>query len=71
MYAEVAWILVPSGAQVQPQIILHPDYAADDLSVSYDYDWKKELQLYRKNIESQSTSVNFSLPTDVRDLLKI
>ena len=33
MYAEVAWVLISSGTQVQPQIILDPDY----LSVSYDY----------------------------------
>ena len=37
MYAEVAWALVSSGAQVQPQIILSPDYLPDYLSVSYDY----------------------------------
>ena len=33
MYAELAWVLVSSGTQVQPQVILDPDY----LSVSYDY----------------------------------
>ena len=38
MYAEVAWVLVSSGTQVQPQIILDPDYLPDYLSVSYDYD---------------------------------
>ena len=37
MYAEVAWVLVSSGTQVQPQVILDPDYLRDDLSVSYDY----------------------------------
>ena len=37
MYAEVAWVLVSSGTQVQPQIILDPDYLPDYLSVSYDY----------------------------------
>ena len=26
MYAEEAWVLVSSGTQVQPQIILDPDY---------------------------------------------
>ena len=30
---EVAWVLVSSGTQVQPQILLDLDY----LSVSYDY----------------------------------
>ena len=71
MYAEVAWVLVSLRTQVQPQIILDPDYVPDDLSISYDYDWNKGLKLYRNSIESQSTSVNFSLPTDVRGLLKI
>ena len=33
MYAEVAWVLVSLRTQVQPQVILDPDY----LSVSYDY----------------------------------
>ena len=33
MYSEVAWVLVSSGPQFQPQLILVPDY----LSVSYDY----------------------------------
>ena len=38
MYAEVAWVLVSSGTQNQPQIILDPDYLPDYLSVSYAYD---------------------------------
>ena len=38
MYAEVAWVLVSSGTQVQVQIIPDPDYFPDYLSVSYDYD---------------------------------
>ena len=33
MYAEVAWVLVPSGTQVQPQVILDPEH----FWVSYDY----------------------------------
>ena len=37
MHSEVAWVLVSSGTQVQPQIILNPDYLADYISVSYDY----------------------------------
>ena len=37
MYAEVAWVLVSSGTQVQPQVILDPDYLPDCLSISYDY----------------------------------
>ena len=35
--SEVTWTLVPSGAQVQPKIILDPDYLPGYLSVSYDY----------------------------------
>ena len=38
MYSEVAWVLVYSGTQVQPQIILDPDY----LSVSFGYDLIKQ-----------------------------
>ena len=37
MFSEVAWVLVSSGTQVQPQIILDPDYLPDYLSVSNDY----------------------------------
>ena len=37
MYTEVAWILVSSGTQIQPRIMLDPDYDPDYLSVSYDY----------------------------------
>ena len=37
MYAEVAWVLVTSGTQVQPQVVLDSDYLPDYLSVSYDY----------------------------------
>ena len=37
MYSEVAWVLVSSGTQVQPQVILDPDYLPDYLSVSYGY----------------------------------
>ena len=29
--------IVSTGIQVQPQIILHPDYLPDYISVSYDY----------------------------------
>ena len=37
MNSEVAWVLVSSGTQVQPRIILDPDYLSDYLFVSYDY----------------------------------
>ena len=38
MYAEVAWVLVSSGTQVHPQIILDPHYLPDYLFVSDDYE---------------------------------
>ena len=41
MHAEVAWVLVSSETQVQPQVILNPDYLLYYLSVSYDYGWFK------------------------------
>ena len=37
MYAEIAWVLVSSGTQVQPQVIINPGYLPDYLSISYDY----------------------------------
>ena len=37
MNSEVAWVLVSSGNQVQPQIILDLDNLPHYLSVSYDY----------------------------------
>ena len=43
MYAEVAWVLVSSGTQVQSQVILNPDYLLDYLSVSYDYAFRQVL----------------------------
>ena len=38
MNSEVVWVQVYSETQVQPQIILDPDYLPDYLYVSYDYD---------------------------------
>ena len=37
MYSEAAWVLLSSGTEAQPQIILEPDYLPDYLSVSCDY----------------------------------
>ena len=34
--SEIAWVLVSSGTQVQPQIILEPDCLPYYLFVSYD-----------------------------------
>ena len=42
MYSEVAWVLLSSGTQVQPQIIVHPDYLPDYFSVSYDFDFTSD-----------------------------
>ena len=39
MYAAVAWVLVFSVSQVQPQLILDADYLPDYRSLSYDYDF--------------------------------
>ena len=55
MYAEVAWVLVSSGTQVQPEIILDPDYLPDYLSVSCDYDKKNLFDMQRK-LEPDSTN---------------
>ena len=43
MYPEVAWVLVSSGTQVQPQVTLDPDYLPDYISVSYDYDVRENV----------------------------
>ena len=37
MNSEIAWVLVFSETQSQPQIILNPDNLLDYLSVFYDY----------------------------------
>ena len=37
MYSEVAWVIVFSGTQILPQIILDSDYLPDYFSVSLDY----------------------------------
>ena len=60
MYAEVAWVLVSSGTQVQPQTIVDPDYLPYYLSVSYDYDSKK---FYDENLDhgwGPSASLNYT-----------
>ena len=43
MNSEVAWVLVSSGIQVQPQIILDPDYLSDYLPDSYDYGCRRDF----------------------------
>ena len=64
MYAEVAWVVVSSRTQVQPQILLDPDYLPDYPSVFYDYKMVEftEMQLTcNKCLVWQLTSV-FQLP---------
>ena len=41
MYSDVSWVLVSSWTQVQPLIILDPDYLPDYLSISPDYNISK------------------------------
>ena len=36
MYSEIAWVVVTSGSQDWPQIILDIDYFRDYLSVTYE-----------------------------------
>ena len=57
MYAEVAWVLVSSGTQVQPQIIPDPDYLPDYLSVSYDYDQIDFYYYFRLIIQTRRQSL--------------
>ena len=45
MDSELDWVLVSSGTQFQPLIILKPDYPLECLSVSYDYIWWKNQQM--------------------------
>ena len=52
MYAEIAWVLVSSGTQVQPQVILDPDYLPDYLSVSYDYDCDDFLIMWTSSLSN-------------------
>ena len=41
MYSDIAWVLVSSRTQVQPEIILDSDYLPDYLSISHDYNISK------------------------------
>ena len=57
MYAEVAFLLVSSGTQVQPQTILDPDYLADYPSVYYGYAITKKH--YLNNPKLKLFTLNF------------
>ena len=39
--SKVAWLLVSLRTQVQPQVILDPDYLPDYLFIFYDYAFNK------------------------------
>ena len=54
IYAEVAWLLVSSGTQVQQQVILDPDYLPDYRSVSDDYDQTLLLFLITTKINNNT-----------------
>ena len=56
MYAQVAWVLVSSGTQVQPQVIIDPDYLPDYLSVlmtmlEYRKSIQQALDIFQSNVE--------------------
>ena len=63
MYPEIAWVLVPSGIQVQPQILPDPRYLPDYLSVSYDYDFPKDFSL-DDYVKLKCNKIFPSKPTD-------
>ena len=52
MNSEVSWVLVSSGTQVQPQIILNPDYRPGYLSLSYDYGLSENTAIARNFVKS-------------------
>ena len=75
MNSEVAWVLVSSEIQVQPQLMLNPDYLPDYLSVSYDYVRKHERHpsiLKIKNIFYSFITFHFPKPevADIHVVLK-
>ena len=58
MYSEVAWVLLSSGTQVQPQIILELDCLPDYLSVSYDYAFTEKKNTIGKYMFKVSNKSN-------------
>ena len=62
MHAELAWVLVSSGTQVQSQIILDIDYIPDYPSVSYDYDFMLETDFKGNMFHTARQNTNFSKP---------
>ena len=62
MYLCSKKVLVSSGTQVQPQVILDPDYLSDYLFVSDDYDLKVKKQVLQyKNSKILFVKRNFYL----------
>ena len=62
MYAEIAWVLVSSGTQVQAQIIPDPDYLPDNLSVSYDCGVNNTIVVQNINLVSLNCQINDKQP---------
>ena len=63
MHADLAWVLVSSGTQVQSQIILDIDYIPDYPSVSYDYDFTLETDFKGNMFHTARQNTNFSKPS--------
>ena len=68
MYAEVAWILVSSGTQVQPELILDPDYLSDYLFVSYDYGKRKYVRSNHSPFMNKNLSKAIMLKVKLRNI---
>ena len=57
MYAEVAWVLLFLGTEVQPQKILNPNYLPCYRSVSYDYDGTYAYMTLKREYNYQKQSL--------------
>ena len=53
MYSELAWVLVSSEIQVQPQLILVPDYLPDYLSFLCDYEPRNRKLSWKNTFQSK------------------
>ena len=65
MNSEIAWVLVSSGTQVQPQIILDPHYLPDYHSGSYDYE--KSLSISKSSSKSLDLLAFFQFLANYRE----
>ena len=78
--AEVGWVLVPSGAEVHPQVRLDADYIPDYHCASYDYDlicllnmnnWTiLNYMIFFLNLENDFCLLEHLLPCSFRFLIK-